>query len=156
MIIRKNALVSIELTLQDENGNKLEDENNEIIYLQGGYGHLFAKLEHELEGKKVGDKVYVALSAVDAFGEINENLITNELLSDLPMDIEIDSELNDETDGGTGGVIYRIVEMNQTHALLDGNHPYAGMDFVVEANVLEIEYISDEAIAEILADNHHH
>lgn len=52
MHIKKDALVSIDLELQDENGNTIEENDQEVIYLHGGYGHLFQKLEEALEGKK--------------------------------------------------------------------------------------------------------
>jgi FKBP-type peptidyl-prolyl cis-trans isomerase SlyD len=44
MTIKKNALVSLSLTLSDENGNAIEENDEDIIYLHGGYGQIFKKL----------------------------------------------------------------------------------------------------------------
>ncbi|HQR73871.1 MAG TPA: FKBP-type peptidyl-prolyl cis-trans isomerase [Sulfurovum sp.] len=152
MTIQKNALVSLELVLQDEQGRVIEENNEEIIYLHGGYGHLFAKLEEALEGKRVGDTFSVSLSPSEAFGEFNEALVFRELLSDLPSDISVGMELDSDEDD----IIYHVLEIDETHALIDGNHTYAGVPLVAEGVVLEIEYASDEVIEEILKEHHHH
>lgn len=152
MTIQKNALVSLELVLRDEQGRVIEENNEEIIYLHGGYGHLFLKLEEGLEGKKVGDRFSITLSPSEAFGEFNEALVFRELLSDLPSDITVGMELDSDEDD----IIYHVLEIDETHALIDGNHTYAGVPLVAEGVVLEIEYASDEVIEEILKENHHH
>ena len=152
MTIQKNALVSLELVLRDEKGRVIEENGEEIIYLHGGYGHLFAKLEEGLEGKKVGDSFSIALSPSEAFGEFNQALVFRELLSDLPSDICVGMELDSDEDD----IIYHVLEIDETHALIDGNHTYAGVPLVAHGVVLEIEPASDEVIAEILKDNHHH
>ena len=152
MTIQKNALVSLELVLRDEQGRVIEENNEEIIYLHGGYGHLFAKLEEALEGKRVGDVFSVSLSPSEAFGEFNESLVFREILSDLPSDIAVGMELDSDEDD----IIYHVLEIDETHALIDGNHTYAGVPLVAEGVVLEIEYASDEVIQEILKEHHHH
>ncbi|CAA6802245.1 MAG: FKBP-type peptidyl-prolyl cis-trans isomerase SlyD (EC [uncultured Sulfurovum sp.] len=152
MKIQKNAMVSIDMTFKDENGNIVENNDEEIIYLHGGYGHLFTKLEDGLEGKTIGDTFNIDLSPEEAFGEFNEELVSKELLSDLPEDLEVGMEL----DGGLDGVIFSVLEMDDTHALVDGNHPYAGFSLVAEGKVLEIEYLDDETIAKVLEDDHQH
>ncbi|CAA6815534.1 MAG: FKBP-type peptidyl-prolyl cis-trans isomerase SlyD (EC [uncultured Sulfurovum sp.] len=152
MKIQKNAMVSISMTLKDENGNIIENNDQEIIYLHGGYGHLFTKLEEALEGRSIGDAFNINLSPVEAFGEFNEELVSKELLSDLPEDLEVGMEL----DGEVEGVIFSVLEMDETHALVDGNHPYAGFSLVAEGKVLEIEYLDDETVTQILEDEHQH
>jgi len=108
--VKKDALVSIRMTLKDEDGNIIEDNEEEIIYLHGGYGHLFAKLEDTLENKTIGDTFSIKLSAAEGFGEFKEELISRELLSDLPEDIEMGMEL----DGDVDGVIFQVIEMDKT------------------------------------------
>ncbi|CAA6820008.1 MAG: FKBP-type peptidyl-prolyl cis-trans isomerase SlyD (EC [uncultured Sulfurovum sp.] len=151
MNIKKNAMVSISMTLSDDNGNIIEDNEEEIIYLHGGYGHLFQKLEEELEGKTIGDAFTVNLKPSEAFGEFNEDLVSKEMLSDLPDDIEVGMEL----DGDLDGVIFNVLEVDETHALIDGNHPYAGFHLIATGNILEIEHLDDETIAKVLEEEHH-
>ncbi len=153
MNIKKDALVSIKMILSDEHGNVIEENEEEIIYLHGGYGHIFKKLEEELEGKEVGNEFDVKLSASEAFGEFREDLILREPLSEMPIDVAVGMELDGEEEEG---VIYQVIEMDETHAILDGNHPYAGVAMIATGEVMEIEYLSTEAIAKILEDDHHH
>lgn len=152
LYVQKNAMVSISMTLSDESGNIIEENDQDIIYLHGAYGHLFQKVEDELEGKSIGDTYCVKLAPVEAFGAFREELITRELLSDLPEDVEVGMEL----DGEEEGVIYSVLEIDETHALIDGNHPYAGHTLIAEGEILEIEYLNDEAIAKVLEEAHHH
>jgi FKBP-type peptidyl-prolyl cis-trans isomerase SlyD len=65
------------------------------------------------------------LSASEAFGEFREDLVSRELLSDMPQDVEVGMELEGLVDGVLEGVVFQVVEMYDTHALLDANHPYA-------------------------------
>ena len=152
MKIKKNSMVSISMNLSDENGNTIEENDEEIIYLHGGYGHLFKRLEEELEGKTIGDTFNVKLNASEAFGEFNEELVSRELLSDLPEDVEVGMELDGEMDG----IIFSVLEIDKTHALIDGNHPYAGLPLIAKGTVLEIEYLNEATVAKVLEDDHHH
>ncbi|HHD81660.1 MAG TPA: peptidylprolyl isomerase [Campylobacterales bacterium] len=152
MKIQKNAMVSIELTLRDENGNVIEANDEALIYLHGGHGHLFQKLEDELEGKFVGDSFNVKLMPSEAFGEFRDDLVSKELLSDLPEDVEVGMEM----DGEEEGIIYVVLEIDETHALVDGNHPYAGYTLNAEGKILEIEQLDEATAQKVLEDEHHH
>jgi len=70
MPITKNTLVSLEYRLTDETGAQLNTDGEPLIYLQGGYGLVFAKVEAALEGKDVGDSVRVGLAPAEAFGGV--------------------------------------------------------------------------------------
>lgn len=149
--IEKNALVSMSIKLEDENGN-IVDESDEMIYLHGGYNQIFQKLEDELEGKKVGDSFHVKLTPSEAFGEYKESFVLKELLEDLPEEISIGTEL----DGEEQGVVYVVESIDETHATLNANHELAGIALIVTGEILEIEHLSDEAVEEILKAEHHH
>jgi FKBP-type peptidyl-prolyl cis-trans isomerase SlyD len=150
-IIKEKSLVSMSIKLEDEEGNVF-DESDELIYLHGGYHQIFQKLEDELEGKKVGDTFHVALTPAEAFGEYKESLVLKELLEDLPEDISIGTEL----DGEEEGVVYVVESIDKEHAVLNANHPFAGVALIASGDILEIEQLSDEAIEEILKAEHEH
>jgi FKBP-type peptidyl-prolyl cis-trans isomerase SlyD len=159
MSISKNCLVQLDYRLNDSDGNQLNPEN-ELIYLQGGYGMVFAKVEEALEGKNVGDSVKVELTAAEAFGEFDENLVDEVSLSDLPDDIEEGMEMDGAFDDSPDDVvIYTVAEIRADTAVLDANHPLAGMPLVFEGTVTEIQELDDAAVKEILEhqhDHHHH
>ncbi|WP_455756727.1 FKBP-type peptidyl-prolyl cis-trans isomerase [Sulfurimonas sp.] len=149
--IEKNALVSMSIKLEDDNGN-LVDESDEMIYLHGGYNQIFQKLEDELEEAKVGDSFNVKLTPAEAFGEYKESFVLKELLEDLPEDISVGTEL----DGEEEGVVYVVESIDEKHAILNANHELAGIALSVTGEILEIEHLSDEAVEEILNMEHEH
>ncbi|MDQ1244226.1 MAG: FKBP-type peptidyl-prolyl cis-trans isomerase SlyD [Campylobacterota bacterium] len=52
------------IKLEDEEGNII-DESEEFMYLHGGYGQIFQKLEDALEGKKEGYTFCVELTPAE-------------------------------------------------------------------------------------------
>jgi FKBP-type peptidyl-prolyl cis-trans isomerase SlyD len=157
MTITKDTLVSLDYRLTDAKGNLLNPDEEELIYLHGGYGQVFAKVEEALEGKRVGDSVRVPLAPAEAFGEHDEALVVEESLSELPDDIfvgmEVDGYMEENPDDV---VIYTVTEVRDGSAVLDGNHPLAGMSLVFEGTVQEVQALDADAVREIMAHHHHH
>lgn len=149
--IKKNTVVSMVIKLEDEEGNII-DQNEELMYLHGGYSQIFQKLEDELEGKKAGDTFRVFLTPSDAFGEYNDSLVLKELLENLPEDIAVGTELDSEEEG----VVYVIQSMDEEYAILNANHELAGIALIASGKILEIEQLSKEAAQELLKAEAHH
>ncbi|MEA2028617.1 MAG: FKBP-type peptidyl-prolyl cis-trans isomerase, partial [Campylobacterota bacterium] len=116
--VNKNSLVSISIKTTDEGGNLL-DENEELIYLHGGYGQIFPKLEEELEGKKIGDSFSLSLTPSQAFGEYDESLVQRESIEELPQDLTLGMELEVEDEDH----IWMVESIEDGYALLNANHP---------------------------------
>lgn len=153
MQITKNCIVTVDYHINDLEGNLLHKEEEPIVYLHGNYGQIFSKIEETLDGKKIGDTFTVALSAEDAFGTYDPELVITEKLSELPDDLSVGMEIDgfeDDEDETEAIVIYTVTKIEDDHATLDGNHPFADMDIVFEGIVLDIEEASEEEIQEIL------
>lgn len=149
--IKKNTLVSMLIKLEDEEGNIIDD-SEELMYLHGGYGQIFQKLEDELEGKKAGDTFHVVLTPAEAYGEYDESLHVRELLEDLPDGIFVGTEL----DGEEKGIVYVVESIDEKYAILNANHELAGIPLVASGKILEIEQLSDEGAEELLEAEHRH
>jgi len=155
MKITKDVLVCLEYRITDEEGECLNPEDSELIYLHGGYDHVFAALETCLEGKKEGDLFKATFAPDEAFGLYRNELVERVPLEDLPEDIFVGMELETEEDEDKGEKrIYLITEIGEEYALLDANHPYAGLTLTFEGEVTELQELSEEAIEEILAHVH--
>jgi len=152
MKITKNILVHIDYRLTDADGNHLNPNEEELIYLHGGYGHIFTELEGVLDGKEVGDSFEVTLTPEQAFGEYKEELIVQEPLSELPEDIYIGMELDTDDESQ---VVYIVTNIQDDFALLNANHPLAGRTLTFEGKITELQELSDEEVKEILAHKHH-
>lgn len=149
--IVKNTLVSISLKMEDEAGNLL-DESEEVMYLHGGYGQIFNKLENLLDGKRVGDIFNEFLSPAEAFGEYDESLATKEALKELPENLDLGMELESEDEE----IVWVVESIDDGYATLNANHELAGIPLRVIGEVLELEQLSDEGVTEILNAEHEH
>jgi len=156
MKITKDILVHIDYSLRDENGVHLNPEEEELIYLHGGYGHVFAKLEEHLEGKEAGDKFCVTVSPEDAFGVYDENLVERESLHNMPEGIMEGEELESVDENSGEKLIFIVTNIEGDEVLLDANHPLAGKTLKFDGVITELEELTEEGVAEILAHDAQH
>jgi FKBP-type peptidyl-prolyl cis-trans isomerase SlyD len=147
MTITKNSVVTLDYRITDDTGKLLDTGNAPLIYLHGGYDNLFKPLEAALEGKTVGETFSIALTPAEAFGEYDSNLSVTEALSDLPDDIEVGMEIEGYLESSPDDVVFYIVtEITAENAVLDANHPFAGMDLVFEGRVKAIREATGDEI----------
>ena len=59
MKITKNTVVTVHYKLSDAQNNVLEDGQEPIVYLHGGYDDTLPALEKALDGKDVGYKTMI-------------------------------------------------------------------------------------------------
>ena len=157
MKIEKNVLVHIDYTLKNPEGVLLNPEEEELIYLHGGYGHVFSGLETALEGKKEGETFCVTLEPEQAFGLYDESLIVKESLNDLPEDLFIGMELDGPAENEDESLVYTVTHLEDDYALLNANHPLAGVTLVFEGTITQLEALNEEQVQELLEhDVHEH
>lgn len=158
MKIAKDILVNIEYTLRDEDGNLLNEGEEELIYLHGGYGQIFAALERALEGKKEGEHFCVTLEPEETFGLHNPAWEFEESLENLPEDICVDMELESQDEESGELLVFVVESINEKTAKLNANHPYAGLTLTFEGDIVELQTLTQEQIEELLeheAHEHH-
>jgi len=155
MKITKNILVHLDYCLSDAQNNHLNPDEEELIYLHGGHGHIFQELEDALEGKSAGDTFKVTLKPEQAFGEYKDELVVTENVSDLPEDIFIGMELDASDEGSDESTIYVVTNIQDDKVLLNANHPLAGLTLTFEGRVMELEELTPEGVQEILEHESH-
>lgn len=152
MTIKKNSVVTLHYEMFDADGTLIDKTAEPIAYLHGGYDGIFPLVEEALHEKNIGDSVDVVLQPDDAFGEHEPELIRVENLSVFPVEVE-PGMMFEADDPETGDVIvYRVMEVADGKAVVDGNHPLAGMKIRFKATVDDIR----EATAEEIAHGHVH
>jgi len=157
MNVNANTVVTIKFKLFDAGNQLLEDQQEPLTYLHGTGSGIFPKIEKALSGKKVGDSISVTLEPADAFGDYDPELIRVEPVSDLPADVAISGQLLTEQDGAE--VVWRVTDIADGKAVLDGNHVLAGQRLRFDATVLAIRRASAEEISHGHvhgAGGHHH
>ena len=155
MNITQDTAVTLDYRITDAQGKPLDAGTT--AYLHGGYDNLFAKAEAALQGKTVGDKVALALSAADAFGARDEALARSIPKSEFPPGVKVGGQLQGA--GPHGPVVYRVVKIKGPEVLLDANHPLAGQDIHFAATVKAVRAATAEEIAHGHvhgAHGHHH
>jgi FKBP-type peptidyl-prolyl cis-trans isomerase SlyD len=134
MKIEQDAVVSLRVEIADESG--WATPSQDFTYLHG-HGSLFPKVEQALAGLEAGGNTRVKLAPADAFGERDPALVLRERRDRLPPDIELGAELRargpDEEQP-----VFRVVELSDAEATLDGNHPLAGRTVEMRCAVLEV------------------
>lgn len=138
--VGKNTVVTLAYNLMDPDGNMLDEGNEPIVYLHGGYDGVFLPIEAALEGKSLGDSVTVKLQPNDAFGEYDFDLLQIEPVENLPQPLKVGMMIEGETEDGfeEGAVFYTVTEIADGKAVLDGNHPLSGMALVFTGTVTDI------------------
>ena len=144
--IGKDSFVTLKYTAADTDGN-IVDEGDELLrYLHGGYEGVFLPIEAALEGKSVGDSISVKLQPSDAFGEYDPELIDIVPVTELPQPLTVGMQLEDTADGG-GRAYATVTDIADGKAVLDCNHPLAGMALLFDCQVLELREATAEEIA---------
>ena len=157
MNIFANTAVTISFKLFDANNKLIEESPEPIVYLHGGHSGIFPKIEEVLNGKKVGDSISVTLEPEDAFGEYDAQRVRIEPVGDLPPDITVGGYLVAEQDGQE--VVWRVTELADGKAVLDGNHELAGQRLRFDCTVMDVRPATQEEIAHGHvhgAHGHHH
>ena len=150
--IVKNSVVTLKYTVRDPEGAMIDDGEHPLVYLHGGYDGIFPLVEEALHGKEVGDTVDVVLSPDDAFGEQDPELVRIEDVGVFPVEVEA-GMMFEADDPETGDVlVYRVTDVADGKAVVDGNHPLAGMKIRFKATVDGVR----EASAEEIAHGHAH
>ena len=125
--------------LHDAQGVQLSEPAG-LTYLHGGYGHMLEALERALEGKSVGESVQLQLEPEQAFGEYDAELLRVEPAERYGEGLEIGMEVEEDSR------LYSVTEVAGGKAVLDGNHPLAGMALRFSVGIITVRPARAEEI----------
>lgn len=136
MKIKKGSRVTFHYELRDDEGEVLDSTFNEepVIFVHGD-GDIISGLEDLMEGEESGFTAKVTLTADQAYGEVNEDLIVFAGPENFDDDVELVEGGEVETEDPDGNVVvFQIIEVTEDKVYLDGNHPLAGetLDYKIE------------------------
>jgi len=146
MPIEANCFVVLHYVLRSKAGDVIDDGEEALEYVHG-YGTLVPGLEANLVGMEPGEKKTIALEPFEAFGDRDEELVFSVERDELPEGTNAGDELAIE--GPEGGQFdVRVKSLDIHAALLDANHPLAGLNVVFEVEVLEVRDATESEIRE--------
>ncbi len=149
MKIAKNTVVSVAYKLSDAQGNLIEESNEPMVYLHGGYDGTFPKIEESLDGHEPGFETQVQLEPEDAFGEYDPELVKIEARDRFPEPIEVGMQFEGTPEDGdeeTDALIYTVTDLADDKVVLDGNHPLAGMALRFALTVKDVRQATEDEI----------
>ncbi len=149
MKIAKNTVVTVHYKLSDAQNNLLEDGQEPIVYLHGGYDDTLPALEKALDGKEIGYKTMIQVEPEEAFGEYDPLLVRVEDRELFPTPLEVGMQFEgipENADPTENPAIYVVTDIADGKVILDGNHPLAGIALRFELTVTDVRAATDKEI----------
>ncbi|MCM2288063.1 MAG: peptidylprolyl isomerase [Sulfuritalea sp.] len=159
MFIARNTVVTLKYNVRDVDGTSIDEGTAPMVYLHGGYGGIFDRIEEELQGKAVGDALEVKLEPDDAFGEYDAELVVIEPRQLFPDNIEVGMQFErGSEDGESDDALFTITDIADDKVVVDGNHPLAGIALVFACTVTAVRAATTEEITHghVHGDHGHH
>lgn len=147
MQITPNTVVTLAYRVTDAQGNLIDAGERPLVYLHGGHGGIFEKIEEELEGQMPGFQKDIRLQPEEAFGEYDAELVLVEPRDMFPDDIEVGMQFERAGADDEGDMLYTITNIAEGKVVVDGNHPLAGLALVFSCTVSEVRSATAEEIA---------
>jgi FKBP-type peptidyl-prolyl cis-trans isomerase SlyD len=149
--ISRNHVVTLKYQVSDRDGEIVDAGLEPLVYLHGGYGGLFDALEVALQGKSAGETFRVELSAEQAFGEYDPDLVSVEPRDAFPANLQVGTQV--ELDAEDGEVLsFSVTHIDGDQVTINGNHPLCGLDLVFSGTVVAVRPASAKEIARGVAD----
>lgn len=148
MQIADNAVVAIDYTLRNEEGEVLDSSEGAqpLAYLHGA-ANIIPGLEQALAGKRAGDELEVSVEPEDAYGEYSLEMVATlsrnmfEGVDELQVGMQFHASA---PDGGMQVVTIRDIEGDQV--TVDGNHPLAGQRLNFKVKVIDVRAATKEEL----------
>ncbi len=147
MLVSAQKVVYIRYTLTSEEGEVIDSSEGHapLAYIHG-HGNIIPGLENALLGKAAGDKIKVTIPPEDAYGPRDEDLIQT-----VPIDAfhgveEILPGMQFHTETPDGIELVTVVNVQDDHVILDGNHPMSGLTLNFDVEVTEVRDATKEEL----------
>jgi FKBP-type peptidyl-prolyl cis-trans isomerase SlyD len=145
MQIARGTLVSLQVRMFDAQDNLLEASEAPLVYLHGA-NDIFPAIEQALEGQEAGYECSLLLEPHQAFGDFDAQLVHVVERSRIGRDVTIDMRVEGLPGVAGDARIYRVTDIADDVAVLDGNHPLAGMALRFDIKVLAVEPASADEL----------
>lgn len=142
--VTAGKVVSIHYTLTDPSGEVIDSSagGEPLSYLHGAE-NIVPGLERQLEGKVVGDKFEAVVPPSEGYGERQGPGPQPIPLQQLPPQVAAGMQLMGQTQDGQRFPVW-VVGLTETHALVDQEHPLAGVTLHFAVEVTRVRDASSE------------
>lgn len=147
MKIADGALVSLDVTMYDAQGALLEKSDAPLRYLHG-HEDIFPRIEAALEGKEIGAQLMLQLEPEDAFGDYDPELVVLTPVAELGDGVAVGARVEASGPEGEDSCLFTVTDIADGMAVLDGNHPLAGVALRFEIRVLDVRQATEQELEE--------
>ena len=143
-------MVSLVWRLDDAQGQLIDELQEPMEFLLGG-DDLLAKVEQTLIGQTTGFEAQLHLEPEQAFGDYHPELVFFESRDIFPKEVSEGMQFEGPPEGSTTpdlpkDVVYTVTEVYETHVVLDGNHPLAGIGLRLSLKVCDVRTATEEEV----------
>lgn len=139
-------VVTFHYHLTNSRGEEIDSSRGrEPLSFLAGQGQIIPLLETELLGMQPQEKRVVKIASVDGYGERIEQLVMTVEREQLPKDVQTGDMLRLENDSEVRPAL--IVSMTDTQAVIDANHPLAGVDLTFDVELVEIRAATKDELS---------
>jgi FKBP-type peptidyl-prolyl cis-trans isomerase SlyD len=139
--VARDTVVSLKVAMYDAHGSLIKASGEPLSYLHGGYGGMLEALESALEGRLQGESVQAQLEPEQAFGEYDAELLRVEPAERYGQGLQIGMQVEEDRH------LYTVTDVAGGKAVLDANHPLAGMALRFHMEITDVRPASREEIA---------
>lgn len=148
MNIRKPCVVSLTWRLEDAQGELIDELQEPMEFFFGG-DDLLAKVEEALLGQGAGFEAALHLEPENAFGDYRSELVCFESREIFPEAVDQGMQFEGPPPGSQtpdmpADAIYTVTEVYDTHVVLDGNHPLAGLSLNLSLKVADVRAATED------------
>jgi FKBP-type peptidyl-prolyl cis-trans isomerase SlyD len=152
MIISSPGVVSLVWRLEDAQGQLIDELGEPMDFLLGG-DDLLAKVETTLIGQTTGFEANLFLEPDQAFGDYHAELVFFETRDIFPPEVSEGMQFEGPPEGSTTpdmpkDAVYTVTEVYDTHVVLDGNHPLAGIALKLSLKVCDVRAATEEEVGQ--------
>jgi FKBP-type peptidyl-prolyl cis-trans isomerase SlyD len=150
MLISSPCVVSLTWRLEDAQGQLIDELEAPVEFFFGG-DDLLAKVEEALNGQEAGFETKLHLEPEHAFGEYQAELVFFEERAIFGEQVEPGMQFEGPppgalTEGLPADALYTVTEVYDTHVVLDGNHPLAGIALRLDVTVRDVREATAEEV----------
>jgi len=136
-MIKNGSTVAVHYTGKTTDGKVFDSSvGKEPLSFQIGAQQVIPGFENGLIGKSIGEKTTINIPVDQAYGQIREDLYMKVPNAQLPGSVQVGQQL--QAQNGNNLITVTVKEVNEDHAIIDGNHPLAGQDLIFDIEVMEI------------------
>ena len=144
MQITKDTVVTLNYQLYGTDGELIEQTEEPVEYLHGGYGNMVPAVEKALEGKAVGETCRIRLEPDDGFGDYDADLVHVEPRDKFPDNVKVGMQFEGAGEESGEKIVYTVTDVAEGKVVVDGNHPLAGQTLHFECTITNVREASEE------------